>query len=75
MSNWFANARRRLKNTVRGHDPADPTHLLQEGGSKVGEGMEMESEDSAWESGDEEGDKGELTIELTFPIKIFFSLP
>ena len=55
VSNWFANARRRLKNTARGQNADnDPTR-------------EMESEDSAWESGEDEGDKGETRV-LYFPL-------
>ena len=64
MSNWFANARRRLKNTVRGGDAAWDKRAGGGGvpGGKDGggggvkgepEAMDAESDDSAWESGDD----------------------
>ena len=67
MSNWFANARRRLKNTVRGGDAAWDKRAGGGGGGGVPggkdgggggvkgepEAMDAESDDSAWESGDD----------------------
>lgn len=52
VSNWFANARRRLKTTINGSELSGE-HSLDQAEHKVKvEGME--SEDSAWESGDDD---------------------
>lgn len=60
ICNWFANARRRLKHTVGKDEGGEAGYPPPPGGS--GENNHpMESEDSAWESGEDEH-SGEFTI-------------